>query len=509
MEVARERILTPSLFDVVAPRAASDVSKGPSFRDCFSPGAPGGSPGLERKPQDDHPPPQADPIHVEDSESKPAANQSAAADASSNSSSNSDSTKPKQDTKEEKKERDGDADQAQAAIAAAVVTPQKAPDESSTALKAADAHDAKKAVADPAGAATPLANKVAGESATAATVVDASATGEQLLAAGDQAVESIAHAGKENAAQLAGEATQQRVQAAKAAVLAQAKPVASAKTSKTAGGHENEPGAEAPARPAEQAHDAKPQSVASENAAANLGEQPNTDHSSETKHSDDHVAVDANHPAPNAEKSNSEAAAAPPAIDLTVNAQRAPDQPSPAPPATSGMTVNPTAQKLPPILRKLADSQPESAARSAEIDPARFLHRVAKAFESAQQRESEVRLRLHPAELGSLSIEVKVQDSVLTARVHAETPEAKAAIIDNLPALRERLADQGIRIDQFDVDLRDQSQPQQQSLQEQAREQTARRESAPRDPVARRPAAERADPVGPRQGRNGGLNVIV
>ena len=48
----------------------------------------------------------------------------------------------------------------------------------------------------------------------------------------------------------------------------------------------------------------------------------------------------------------------------------------------------------------------ESTSRG-EIDPQRFISRVMKAFHSAAERETEVRMRLHPAELGSLSIEVR------------------------------------------------------------------------------------------------------
>lgn len=87
------------------------------------------------------------------------------------------------------------------------------------------------------------------------------------------------------------------------------------------------------------------------------------------------------------------------------------------------------------------------------VDQARFVQRVAKAFQAAQDRDGEVRLRLSPPELGALRLEIKVQDGVMTARMEAESPDAKALLIDNLPALRERLAEQGIRVEQFDIDL--------------------------------------------------------
>ncbi len=91
---------------------------------------------------------------------------------------------------------------------------------------------------------------------------------------------------------------------------------------------------------------------------------------------------------------------------------------------------------------------------SVPVDSARFLSRVAKAFHSAQQREgNEVRLRLSPPELGSLRLQVSVQDGVMVARMETETEAARSTLVNNLPALRERLAEQGVRIERFDIDL--------------------------------------------------------
>jgi flagellar hook-length control protein FliK len=78
---------------------------------------------------------------------------------------------------------------------------------------------------------------------------------------------------------------------------------------------------------------------------------------------------------------------------------------------------------------------------------------VAKAFLSAQQRDGEVRLRLSPPELGSLRLQVSVQDGVMVARMETETEAARSSLVNNLPTLRERLAEQGIRVERFDIDL--------------------------------------------------------
>lgn len=90
------------------------------------------------------------------------------------------------------------------------------------------------------------------------------------------------------------------------------------------------------------------------------------------------------------------------------------------------------------------------------IDPVehrRFLHRVGRAFEAAEARGGEIRMRLSPPRLGGLSLEVRLDGDKLAARVETETEAARQLILEQLPVLRERLAERGISIEQFDVDL--------------------------------------------------------
>ena len=93
------------------------------------------------------------------------------------------------------------------------------------------------------------------------------------------------------------------------------------------------------------------------------------------------------------------------------------------------------------------------AAPPAHIDSPRLLSRVARAFHLAQRRGGELTLRLSPPELGSLRVELHVEDGAMTARLEAETEVARTALIEHLPVLRERLAEQGVRVERFDVDL--------------------------------------------------------
>lgn len=100
-----------------------------------------------------------------------------------------------------------------------------------------------------------------------------------------------------------------------------------------------------------------------------------------------------------------------------------------------------------------------SAARPAEqADSSRFVQRAADAFAAMSRRGGVVRLRLHPPELGSLRVEITIKHGKLSARVAAETEAAKNLLVENLPALRERLAAQEIKLERFDVGVHDDSQ---------------------------------------------------
>jgi flagellar hook-length control protein FliK len=88
------------------------------------------------------------------------------------------------------------------------------------------------------------------------------------------------------------------------------------------------------------------------------------------------------------------------------------------------------------------------------VDRARFIGRVEGAMRTAQQRDGRVQVRLSPPELGSLRIEIIMQHGVIHAKLEAETPTARNLLLDNLPALRERLAQQDMRVEKFDVDVR-------------------------------------------------------
>lgn len=88
------------------------------------------------------------------------------------------------------------------------------------------------------------------------------------------------------------------------------------------------------------------------------------------------------------------------------------------------------------------------------VDPARFVSRVARAVQTAHERGGPLHLRLSPPELGALRLELTVDRGTLTAKIETENSSARQVLLDNLPALRDRLADQNIKVERFDVDVR-------------------------------------------------------
>ena len=131
-----------------------------------------------------------------------------------------------------------------------------------------------------------------------------------------------------------------------------------------------------------------------------------------------------------------------------------PKEPPASTSAPSVSAITPSTDGSHPAPPSRAAPEPGSqAAPPVEIDSPRLLARVARAIHLARQRGGELTLRLSPPELGSLRLELRVEDGVMTARLEAETEVARSALIEHLPVLRERLAEQGIRIEHFDVDL--------------------------------------------------------
>lgn len=154
---------------------------------------------------------------------------------------------------------------------------------------------------------------------------------------------------------------------------------------------------------------------------------------------------------------------------------------------------------------------------SPQVDPTRFVGRVAKAFQTANERGGIVQIRLAPPELGSLKIQMTVKDGVMSANLEADNANARRLLLDHLPTLRDRLAEQNIRVDRFDVDVRQENNGGQanprgsnQNPYQQQADQSDNRRSAQRSSGANNAAAaSAATPVAVSRISSTEINLVV
>lgn len=100
-----------------------------------------------------------------------------------------------------------------------------------------------------------------------------------------------------------------------------------------------------------------------------------------------------------------------------------------------------------------ADVRSGSSNGLTEAERLRLIQRVTRAFHTIGDQGGQLRLRLSPPELGSVRVDITVRNGVLSAHLEAETGAARDVLLENVGTLRERLAEQNIKLDHFDVDL--------------------------------------------------------
>lgn len=91
-----------------------------------------------------------------------------------------------------------------------------------------------------------------------------------------------------------------------------------------------------------------------------------------------------------------------------------------------------------------------------QIDPSRLLSDVSQSIQSFQQTGGNVRIKLHPPELGALQIDVSLKNGAVSARLEAQSTAAHRALTENLSQLHEALTQLGVTVDRVDVLLADQ-----------------------------------------------------
>lgn len=83
----------------------------------------------------------------------------------------------------------------------------------------------------------------------------------------------------------------------------------------------------------------------------------------------------------------------------------------------------------------------------------RLVQRVMRGFEQLTSGDGQVKLRLHPPQLGSLQMTLRMDGNQMSARLEVENALAQEALTQNLPKLKERLAEQGIQVETFEIQI--------------------------------------------------------
>ncbi len=97
-------------------------------------------------------------------------------------------------------------------------------------------------------------------------------------------------------------------------------------------------------------------------------------------------------------------------------------------------------------------SEPIEQSRQGELaDRARLVHRVAKAFQRLGLDGGQVRLRMHPEELGGIQLAMNVSGRNVEVTVTADNAQAASLLQEHLPELRQRLESQGLNVERIDV----------------------------------------------------------
>lgn len=86
-------------------------------------------------------------------------------------------------------------------------------------------------------------------------------------------------------------------------------------------------------------------------------------------------------------------------------------------------------------------------------DRARLIQRVATACQSAVNQNGTIRMKLHPEELGSVSVKIQIDGKSARIELESENEEARQILLENADQLKERLLAQGMHVESFSVKI--------------------------------------------------------
>jgi flagellar hook-length control protein FliK len=98
----------------------------------------------------------------------------------------------------------------------------------------------------------------------------------------------------------------------------------------------------------------------------------------------------------------------------------------------------------------------QGATGSSSISPfqeTKLVQRVLRGLEQLGTGGGQVKLRLHPPELGTLQMTLRIEGGQMHAKMEVENSMAKDALLHNVQSLKDRLSEQGMKIESFEVQV--------------------------------------------------------
>ncbi len=83
----------------------------------------------------------------------------------------------------------------------------------------------------------------------------------------------------------------------------------------------------------------------------------------------------------------------------------------------------------------------------------KLVQRVLRGVEQLANGGGQVRLRLHPPELGSLQMSLRMEAGQVFAKLEVENSTARDALLNNVQTLKDRMAEQGMNVAAFEVEV--------------------------------------------------------
>ncbi len=94
-----------------------------------------------------------------------------------------------------------------------------------------------------------------------------------------------------------------------------------------------------------------------------------------------------------------------------------------------------------------------TGSRISAYQEVKLVQRVLRGVEQLASGGGQVRLRLHPPELGSLQLSLRMEAGQVFAKLEVENSTARDALLNNIQTLRDRLAEQGMKVATFEVEV--------------------------------------------------------